>query len=84
MKLNSIRIENFRQFYGKQSLEFARLDSQNNVTLIHGFNGAGKTALLNAFIWCLFGKTTSDFEAPDRLESEKALAETEINGEITV
>jgi len=84
MNLNSIRIENFRQFYGKQAFEFAQFDSDKNVTLIHGFNGAGKTALLNAFIWCLFGKNTPDFEAPDRLESEKALAELELNSEITV
>lgn len=75
MKLQSVRLENFRQFYGSQQIEFAQGGTQKNVTVLHGFNGAGKTALLNAFVWCLYGETTADFEEPDRLENERAFAE---------
>lgn len=73
MILTKLHLENFRQFYGKQTLEFAN-KKDRNVTLIHGFNGAGKTALLNAFIWCLYGTTTDDFDAPERLASEAAIS----------
>ena len=72
MILQRMVIENFRQFHGVQTLEFAT-GAERNVTLIHGFNGAGKTALLNAFVWCLYAQTTSDFESPERLASEAAM-----------
>ncbi len=84
MILQSLTIENFRQFYDKQTLEFARGVDGRNVTLLHGFNGAGKTTLLNAFVWCLYGKTTPDFGSPERIESERAFAEAAINGRVDV
>lgn len=83
MILTKLHLENFRQFFRKQSLEFADKPDRN-VTLIHGFNGAGKTALLNAFIWCLYGKTTEDFEDGDLLASEAALANAQEGESITV
>ena len=52
--------------------------------IFHGYNGAGKTALLNAFIWCLYGQTTSDLEAPKRLESERSVAEAAPGTEVAV
>lgn len=55
MKLNYIKVLNFRQFYGTQTIEFSK-SADKNVTVIHGENGFGKTALLNAFSWCLYGK----------------------------
>lgn len=72
MILQRLLLENFRQFDGSNTVEFAASEKKN-VTLIHGFNGSGKTALLNAFIWCLYGVTTKDFEDPDRLASEAAM-----------
>lgn len=63
----------FRQFAGKQQIRFATGNRQN-VTVIHGFNGAGKTALLNAFTWVLYNDFSPDFEASDRLENEAAFA----------
>lgn len=75
MKLREIKLTNFRQFHGQQHLMFASGDGDKNVTVIHGFNGSGKTALLNAFVWCLYGETTPDLEAKDRLANERALAE---------
>ena len=61
MKLLSIQLLNFRQFYGKQEINFST-DPVKNITLIHAENGVGKTALLNAIKWGLFGETTKNFK----------------------
>lgn len=59
MKLKSIAIVNFRQFWKEVKIHFS-CDELKNVTVIHGANGAGKTSLLNAFKWCFYGKTDFD------------------------
>ena len=41
------------------------LDIERDVTLISGFNGAGKTALQNVIIWCLTGKALRSQHMPD-------------------
>ena len=48
MKLTSIKLCNFRQFYGKTP-EILLASGEQNTTIIHGNNGSGKTTLLNAF-----------------------------------
>jgi DNA sulfur modification protein DndD len=75
MKLKSLTVENFRQFYGTQTIYFSA-DANANVTVIHGENGSGKTALLNTFKWAFYG--TTDFETNDEksLLSERLVAET--------
>ena len=78
MKLVSLELVNFRQFYGRQQLHFADTDGGRNVTVVHGFNGAGKTALLNAFTWCLYEETTSGFKMKDQLVNELAIASAEV------
>lgn len=75
MKLKSLTFNNFRQFYGKQTIEFST-DDVKNVTIIHGENGAGKTALLNAFKWCLYDKTDFDTNDVKSLLSERLIAES--------
>jgi DNA sulfur modification protein DndD len=85
MILQSLLIENFRQFYSRQELEFAQGGADGrNVTLLHGFNGAGKTTLLNVFVWCLYGRTTPDFGSPDRIVSERAFAESAVGSSVEV
>lgn len=74
MILKSLRLVNFRQFYGDNSIEFAT-DTNSNVTLVHGENGVGKTTILNAVLWCLFEKLNSDFERPDELVNYEAIRE---------
>ena len=61
MKIISLKMKNFRQFYGEQEIKFST-DKDKNITLIHAENGVGKTALLNAIKWCLFGETTQNFK----------------------
>lgn len=71
MILKKLTLRNFRQFYGEQDLVFAT-DEGKNVTLIHAENGVGKTAILNAILWCFYEKTTSHFLQPDKLLSHEA------------
>lgn len=49
-------IENFRQYKEKQRIVFST-DKEKNVTLFLGDNGAGKTVISQAFIWCFYGET---------------------------
>lgn len=71
MRLISLELNNFRQYFGHQIIGFTTDDSQN-VTVIHGENGSGKTALLNAFKWVLYDEV--DFDTGKRhLVSEHAI-----------
>lgn len=49
---------------GEDPEDFA-LDIERDVTLISGFNGAGKTALQNVIIWSLTGKALRSQHMPD-------------------
>nr|GFA45752.1 hypothetical protein [Tanacetum cinerariifolium] len=65
--------ERIIKFYGEVSISFST-DDKASVTVIHGENGAGKTSLLNAFKWVLYG--TTDFDTNnENILSEKAIAE---------
>lgn len=68
MILERLVIRNFRQFKGDQEIIFSD-NRQNNVTLIHAENGFGKTTLLNAILWALYGHKglTPDFEGKDQI-----------------
>lgn len=76
MLLKSIKMLNFRQFKGKQNIEFSN-DSQRNVTVILGNNTTGKTTLLQAFNWCLYG--FADFESKDFLINKDVAFEMGVN-----
>lgn len=66
MKLSKIKMKNFRQFYGQQEIAFSD-DDEQNVTVVHAENGVGKTTLLNAVLWAMYGKTTTKFEQSDKI-----------------
>jgi DNA sulfur modification protein DndD len=77
MKLISLQLCNFRQFYGKTPvIKFA--SGKQNTTVIHGNNGAGKTTLLNAFTWVLYEKFTAAFASPHLLINKRAITEAHI------
>lgn len=58
MRLQSIELTNFRQFKDEK-IQFA-IDKNQNVTIIMGDNGSGKTSLAQAFFWCFYG--TNSFQ----------------------
>lgn len=69
MLLKSLKLFNFRQFIGEQEVFFST-DDNNNVTVVMGENGSGKTTIAQAFTWCLYGET--DFD--DKSMINKAIA----------
>lgn len=52
IKLISIEIQNYRQYYGNHKINFTSRDK--GFTVIFGKNGEGKSNLLNAINWCLY------------------------------
>ena len=83
MILVSLTLVNFRQYYGMQRIDFAS-SKDKSVTVIHGENGHGKTALLNAFSWCLYQHI--NLPNAEHLLNEKAEAEIQLGqlGEASV
>lgn len=74
MKIEYMLIENWRSFYGINEIVFST-DVEKNVTLVRAENGVGKTSLLAALNWCLFGilPPTEDFQNPKSLLNNYAL-----------
>ena len=69
-----MRLENWRSFYGENEIVFST-DQKRNVTIIRAENGVGKTSLLAALNWCLFGiLDEDDFEKPDKLVNDFAIS----------
>jgi DNA sulfur modification protein DndD len=84
MILDKIKIKNFRQ-YRDVEIDFAK-EHNNNFTIIQGDNGTGKTTLLNAFSWCLYGEEIHDYGDKTSLGycNNKSAFLAEENEEITV
>ena len=55
MKFLRLEVENWRPFRGHSLMDVTTSD-ERPITLIFGKNGGGKTSLLNAIYWCLYGK----------------------------
>ena len=55
MRIESIEIKNFRQ-YRDEKFTFPKKSGQKDIHIIIGENGEGKTNLLNALTWCLYGE----------------------------
>lgn len=78
MKLDSIHIQNFRQYYGEQTVRFSQDDSRN-VTIFHGVNGAGKTSFFAALNWCLYGEGVDGI---GQIISKEAVRQAEVGEEV--
>lgn len=53
MRIESIEIQNFRQ-YRNLSFKFPHSNGENDLHIIFANNGVGKTNVLNAITWCLY------------------------------
>ena len=67
MIIHNLEMYNFRQYIGLQNVRFST-DPEKNVTVLIGVNTSGKTTIVRAFEWCLYGK--NGFEDPVLLNSE--------------
>lgn len=67
MLIDSIVINNFRQYKGQNKIQFST-NPEKNVTIITGENTCGKTTLVQSFIWCLYGSI--DFKDKEILNAE--------------
>lgn len=76
MRLISLQANNFRQFKGKTPEVIFSSPGDRPITVFFGTNGSGKTALLNALTWTLYGKTSRGFLLPDDIVNNAALKES--------
>ena len=53
MRIERLKISGFRQY---RSIELDLSDERSDMVILVGKNGTGKTNLLNALIWCLYGQ----------------------------
>src|SRR6056297_663687 len=81
MKLDTLTLQNFRQFRDG-TIEFST-DPDQNITVIHGQNGAGKTTLLNAFLWAFYEDLQS-VKRPDRLANQGEMAAAAVKETVPV
>ena len=69
MIIKKIILENFRQFKGRQSVNFLNDQGDKNVTVILGDNGRGKTSIFRALMYCLYG--TRKLAQDEDIESDE-------------
>ena len=84
MFLDYIEITNFRPFYGTQRIDFG-YSANENLTVILANNGSGKTSLVNALTWCLYGEELHDDSSKtEPLYNLRTARETDDEEKITV
>jgi len=88
MKLLKLTLNNFGPYFGIQSLDLDVSDSAP-IILVYGENERGKTSLLRAIRWCLYGEVHNqggtlmderefaNYDARDRKESFEVFVEIE-------
>jgi len=84
LKLSSLTLSNFIQYYGgekEQTIIFSKSEDKR-VTVIHGENGSGKTALLNSFLWLFYGRV--NLPTQTKIVNERAIAEAEVGDNIEI
>ena len=54
MILKSLYLKNYRTYRGPEEIKFASGDK--NITIIQGNNEVGKTTIMTAISWCLYGR----------------------------
>lgn len=67
MLIDRINLYNFRAYQGKQQLSLS-VNPEQHVTIISGQNGFGKTSLLTALVWILYGKQMVEVDERYRKE----------------
>lgn len=82
MILKSLRLENFRTYRGPEQIDFAHGDK--NVTIIQGNNEVGKTTIMNAITWCLYGAEYFKNEGKEPILSKSTCYDMAVGDESNV
>src|SRR5689334_9236097 len=70
MKITSITLNNFRQYYGRNTVNIDT-SGDRNIVLIGGKNGYGKTNFLLSLVWCLYGEDIGKIDRNFKREIQK-------------
>jgi DNA sulfur modification protein DndD len=70
MKISKIILDNFRQYYGTIEIDLQTQEKQN-IVLIGGKNGFGKTNFLISIVWCLYGEKITQIDESFKREVQK-------------
>ena len=76
MRLHSLELTAFGPYAREQRIDFARLSS-SGLFLLEGPTGSGKTTILDAITFALYGGLAGDESAEDRLRSHFAAPDAE-------
>ena len=71
MKPSKLTMQAFGPYREQEIVDFGEL-GQNRVFLIHGDTGAGKTTILDAMVFALYGETSGGERRADQMRSEWA------------
>ncbi|EDP97377.1 DNA sulfur modification protein DndD [Kordia algicida OT-1] len=61
MIIKSIELDNFRIYKGNNIIDLSVTDDEN-IIIVSGKNGFGKTTFLMSLVWCLYGRQMSDVD----------------------
>jgi DNA sulfur modification protein DndD len=70
MKISSIVLNNFRQYYGSVVIDL-ETNNDKNIILVGGKNGYGKTNFLISIVWCLYGEKITQIDESFKREVQK-------------
>ncbi|MHA7134359.1 AAA family ATPase [Oerskovia turbata] len=76
MRLHSLTLQAIGPFAGRHAIDFAELAS-SGIFLLEGPTGAGKSTIIDAVVFALYGKVASEAASEDRLRSAHAAPDVE-------
>ena len=79
MILKSLHLKNYRTYKNPDPIYFA--EGKQNVTIIKGNNEVGKTTIMNAITWCLYGRELYKQKGNEPIFSKTAARDLSIGDE---
>ena len=79
MILKSLHLKNYRTYKNPDPIYFA--DGKKNVTIIKGNNEVGKTTIMNAITWCLYGRELYKQKGHEPIFSKTSARELSVGDE---